>query len=705
MLWTVCFLVPVLATVDLSAERTPGGIALPPSYIEPLPATFLPLCGNGRIDTIADYKQLDASAATFLVYNPSSPTDPPSQATLYANETCDDGNRLDHDGCSADCMHRDLWVSSCELQLDTPTSTFFEGLVLQDGKGVLSMEDGLYSLQLTPAPGDTSLSTALLVSKTFPVTTLLSEPRGSVVYAYSAPQQKVWKYETGALTPWMDLSGVLSGASYAAYRSGDWALMHDDNNITIVNTFKQRVIGRCMVSHQRLDAIVYMGNQDGTSMLLGCVQNNMRIQVTVLQNESDILCSVLPKNFKQADGTRNIWNVALDAMTGSTNIEPIYYAVEVVSASLLPKPSFMRIYWGLGSWLDVLVYSARNWISHTASAQIPSLVTWTGNPLMTRAASDSTGKICNSDMRCAFDVSPDYDLFRPTRATTGTWQAVLQSVIDTRFPGASSAQALFNTSDPLTSSQFQSEWTLAVAAYVKADHMLRGTIEVPSSGNLWVLRDDGLFEVVQSGVQVQVSAGGKCMPSGLALCPSCMWAPAGGVCKACGTISNDWAWYASCQGCQGSRRRRLLGEAGAAVAIEFSVRGRAAINASCVNQPSTTWTDLGEGLWDVKVWANDPAACMRDLVPALAQLEVVTRPFTAVVLPPSQPSVAADGRLPAASIAGYAVAGAFVLAALLGIGVYCFRAPSSQHITYKRLEGGSTSADADAVPIRRRMLL
>ena len=113
----------------------------------------------------------------------------------------------------------------------------------------------------------------------------------------------------------------------------------------------------------------------------------------------------------------------------------------------------------------------------------------------------------------------------------------------------------------------------------------------------------------------------------------------------------------------------------------------------------------GRGVWGVKVWANNPAACMRDLVPALAQLEVVTRPFTAVVLPPSQPSVAADGRLPAASIAGYAVAGAFVLAALLGIGVYCFRAPSSQHITYKRLEGGSTLADADAVHIRRRMLL
>ena len=76
---------------------------------------------------------------------------------------------------------------------------------------------------------------------------------------------------------------------------------------------------------------------------------------------------------------------------------------------------------------------------------------------------------------------------------------------------------------------------------------------------------------------------------------------------------------------------------------------------------------------------------MRDLVPALAQLEVVTRPFTAAVLPPSQPSVAADGKLPAASIAGYAAAGTFALVALLGTGVYCLRAPP--HITYKRLKG------------------
>ena len=40
----------------------------------------------------------------------------------------------------------------------------------------------------------------------------------------------------------------------------------------------------------------------------------------------------------------------------------------------------------------------------------------------------------------------------------------------------------------------------------------------PQTNNLWVVRNNGLYEISKSGVQIQIAnSGGMCMPSGLAL--------------------------------------------------------------------------------------------------------------------------------------------------------------------------------------------
>jgi cysteine-rich repeat protein len=72
------------------------------NYNSPLPVelnggTFLRLCGNGVLNKASDY---------------NDPGD-----SIQVDEECDDGNRLDGDGCSADCMDVDTLVSPCKVNV------------------------------------------------------------------------------------------------------------------------------------------------------------------------------------------------------------------------------------------------------------------------------------------------------------------------------------------------------------------------------------------------------------------------------------------------------------------------------------------------------------------------------------------------------------------------------------------------------------
>ena len=104
------------------SDRDPQALAAPtrdPILDDPM---FLPLCGNGRVDTKADYTayyaDLNNPPLTLtkqqILYGKKDVVDPNMlhNITILADEECDDGNRFDLDGCSADCMHVDAWTAS-----------------------------------------------------------------------------------------------------------------------------------------------------------------------------------------------------------------------------------------------------------------------------------------------------------------------------------------------------------------------------------------------------------------------------------------------------------------------------------------------------------------------------------------------------------------------------------------------------------------
>jgi len=126
-------------SLDLQAIRASSSAArAPPAPQQPLPLNVLPLCGNGKVDTIKDY---EAAAGTLSMMN--------GAPRVWADEECDDGNRLDFDGCSADCMHMDLWVSGCELQLDQAIPDM-EAILSLPGVMLVSALGGLYALNPQP---------------------------------------------------------------------------------------------------------------------------------------------------------------------------------------------------------------------------------------------------------------------------------------------------------------------------------------------------------------------------------------------------------------------------------------------------------------------------------------------------------------------------------------------------------------------------
>lgn len=646
--------------LDLNKERVPG---IPISALSPpldLPPTFLPLCGNGRIDTIDDYKLLAAEAATFTAFNPLDRSLPPVSATLFATETCDDGNRVDHDGCSADCMHQDLWVSFCELQTDTAASEL-ETMVFVPSwnEALLSKRDGIYTLNISPQPSDRSLKTRLLVSKAFPVSNAFLSPSGEVLL-YSPNPQKLWRLADGKLSVHVDMSSVLENRGATGYHfpapNDMWFLMHDAYSVSVVDVVAKTAVGTCTVTAS-LDTVAFLGVVSGTSLLIANLRDNGRISVTVNPGQNPgVVCS----DFGAPPSVGSLYSQALLTFRNSMSIESMRYNVEYSNTgdASLPEPTFRRFYLPLGLWVETPQGSPRNWLA-PSTTQAVGLSTYIGHPLVYQSVNDPS---CYSGARCAFDVSPDYDVFRPYKAVSGSWQAELQALIDSKYPSAT-AQEIINDA------QFSAQWNAVVASRSPSQRRLLATMTHPVTGSLWALRPDGLFELSKSGVLVMLTSNGqwsgKCMPSGVALCPACQWAPAGQQCRPCAQKSDEWAWHLKCQGCPAPSARRLLGAG--SVLIEFSVRGPSSPLPPPCQSDQNVWpsSSTEQDVSSVKLYVEDPAACMRELVPALQGREVVVPPHTALSL--------SDGSSGDSTpvIVGSVVGGVTGLLAV-GVGVYYF---------------------------------
>jgi cysteine-rich repeat protein len=94
-----------------------------------LPQPIMPLCGNGRLDKRDDYETYFANLGFGDVFHvprrvitggSGQGEEEVVGLKIVVDEVCDDGNRRDGDGCSADCLVRDKIDSSCEIAVRWP---------------------------------------------------------------------------------------------------------------------------------------------------------------------------------------------------------------------------------------------------------------------------------------------------------------------------------------------------------------------------------------------------------------------------------------------------------------------------------------------------------------------------------------------------------------------------------------------------------
>ena len=117
-------------------------------YEMPLGVEFMPLCGNGRIDLVSDYvsyfgksehARLRVAKKHLVLSLPTA--DDLVEVEWARDEVCDDGNRLDGDGCAADCLSLDVLVSPCLLPVPPVVEDF---VFCGDDRVLVSLPDGIY---------------------------------------------------------------------------------------------------------------------------------------------------------------------------------------------------------------------------------------------------------------------------------------------------------------------------------------------------------------------------------------------------------------------------------------------------------------------------------------------------------------------------------------------------------------------------------
>lgn len=641
----------------LSSLRTPAPAPLPPAPPPPpLPATFLPLCGNGRIDTIEDYKAMsNRSLATFTTYDNG-------KVTFFATETCDDGNRLDNDGCSADCMHRDLWTSPCQLQIGLRD---FEAIAALEGLGmVLSTATGLHLADMTPSPGDVVLHTKQLLTKDFPVTNIFSFQGRHV--AYSAPSQMLYTLSNdgSALNAYNNLSGILRPSTDSGFQfpSRGLLVLHDTHTIAVFNMTSGKVQGTCTMA-SNLDKSMYLGLLDSDGLRMHPIYESALVSVDPLTNGTVICKETI---FIKSDALRyQIWRDAFSVVIGTSFVSNQEYNLTVDGPvpSLQPKqPSYIEYYTPMGLWTQAPLFSPRAWVAKDDPIPSP----WIGHPLIKQGLDTvMTGLQCASDAPCMMDISSTYDLFlADTVGSNGdSWATILQGLV--QEAGIKTAQTLYTNTTAYT--DLWRRWTDTITK-TTADRMIKGFAVNPATGSIWTIRSSALYEISKAGVQVKLLSG-KCMPSGLAACPACYWAPAaGGQCVPCGTKGTmTWASSLQCLGCTTSSRRLLQQAEGST--IQFSVVGSALPthgNESCMQ--GATSTPRGDGVYNVKLLpTKDPASCLRKLMPALAGFQVIVKPAIIITITSSSSLADTGGdstQMSTGAIVGVAIAGVVVLVAM-----------------------------------------
>ena len=608
---------------------------------------FLPLCGNGKIDTKADYRDyykthtpLSLTKQQILYgYTPEYLTDATMlhNITILADEECDDGNRQDLDGCSADCMHMDLWTSACEIAVDK--TLLYEDMTWDPARQtmVASAADGIYSLEMDQG----TVRAQLLAPKSFPATNIFKHENSFVIY--SAANQSLWllsdDYPTVLQVRDFTFEHTkLNGYTDRAYQHEDGSFfLHDENKIVYLEAlYNPPFMCACPSSKQ----CIFKTTQ-GRNHVYQCFKFDDPLTGTSpirYSNEVIVGPRLCQCNSREVNPDTLQTSLIADTLqlsafkTGFIKFTPYRMDVTVSPPEDRLEPSrYVQLYHPMGVLLEFPNNPARK--MGTTGITMPNFY-YMGESSLFRmlTGEDSCGP---TNTLCALDTKVGYDLMQsnPLKdATPFSWGDILQSeiMLEASRSGLTTLQEIRLSNrywallDIFTETRFK-PITTALTVLSFQTH--------PVTRNLWALRRNRLVEISKSGVQAQLP-NGKCLPIGLGLCQECQWAPSGLPCRPCANgDSTSASWAAKCDNpqCSPSARRLLTNTQ----EIRFTLWG----NLTTIHTAWPTAT-CDSTSCSVKVTTTDPIGEMkriRETLTPMLDVQVLTQPYQPVYIQTTAP--------------------------------------------------------------------
>jgi cysteine-rich repeat protein len=621
-------------------DRNPQ--ALTPPIRDPIldnPA-FLPLCGNGRVDTKADYTiyylshpplNLTKQQILYQRYDVQNPN-MLHNITILADEECDDGNRFDLDGCSADCMHVDAWTSACEIAVDVDNKTLiYEDLIFDTVRNVMvvSASDGIYSLNL--AVGDFAMKARLIASKSFPITSI--SRRLNSLILYSSVDQTLWQLLDGEssislqrnlsherrLTEWNDKGHFNTDGSIIIHDSTMMLFFASPSSVPITcNNSEGYVMRKCV--------FLQITNEGDNAFQCSSFEGTIRV---IIGPKS---CALFPPYSTPSDSKSLLYDVVTMTTQQAAMFNLVPYSINVTITPPQALDSiflYAQYYTPWGILIECPISSARK-MGSAGMASSPNQMHFIGDASLVSMVTLQTDGNCGP-AHCGLDTKLQYDILDPNPLrNTGvmSWGDVLQDKIIREAGNAPMLTTIAAIKD--TPARYSNVLNAFFASFMQITAPLTVlAFQIhPVTHNLWALRRDKLVEISKSGVQLQ-RLDGKCIPSGIALCPACQWAPSGSTCRPCAQAdANSWAWTAKCKDkvCAG---RRLL--AVGVTNIRFTITG----NATTI---TLNWPDAVKSgsVYNIVVATTDPIAEMRRIREKLEliviDVQVVTQPYEIILV-------------------------------------------------------------------------
>jgi cysteine-rich repeat protein len=500
----------------------------------PLRADLAPLCGNGRLDTLVDYEAYSGWNATV-------------EYRLKVNEVCDDGNRLDGDGCAADCASLDGFTSPCPLALAVDEPLRFVGFLNGSLLVVVTPTRKMYVNAETLKP----FSEMKLLDGIADVVSGVLDPTSMLVWLYGVSSANV-----GAV--WSE-----DGVSFAVDAStiGIWASF-DNGELLLITGAGQMIdakrarLLRVWNATEGAQLIEVSASLLGTTMHLDCRFQDghwreFKYQPTTWSISDMVLT---PSTDTNAAFESNLWaslflhavlNRRPRTMRSTTSITPRY----IINAESPIRDDF-KVLAQVAPWfVGVGLLSPRDAFQPRRNNRFHIV----GDPDFNDKLNRREFLVCNgTHAPCVLDVPLCFDPLAPNPYAVNRAQETMYTALVEAAKGAS-------------------QWSEVPA---RANLRLGCTPEVarqvlthPVTGALWIVRGSQVFEVGRRGTQYKL-ANGQCLPShsGRA-CPVGSWASTTSLsCADCAVnaslYNGSLAWKQQCGGATltVAKGRRLLAE-------------------------------------------------------------------------------------------------------------------------------------------------